>query len=654
MDTPLLQPLHRLYQQYFQCRTRPPQAATSIVITNWQRPEALRRCLQSVAAVPLPIVVSSAAITPAVCAELSAFLQQRPDTVLTVQTVDHGCNEMWLRGVYAAQTPYVLLLHDDDQLAPQFSQAYTAHIAPVLGTVHHAFWDGEVAVDGQPIGERHASLAAGQTGLQPGAAVVADRLQRGLALSPVVQIFQRRLALRVLQEAVEHLRDPVFYTRPTMLVGNDMLLSLRHAEAWPQCYYLAESLTYYGRWDGSETERLLNAAQRPLQKAYAATKQYFKQYPRVVLPRKPRTVCGVQLPELSADSCLQYGVTQVFQQYCDSDLVVCPTAATGSALRVAAEQVALPEDHVAIDTRGFIVPVPRLVFQHKMKGPDMLRLFCQYYKDKSPARQAELDLCLELNATNPAITECVVLVEADAQLPAVAAQASHVIPLTAAALPGEPHPSGRPTFSQMVLLAKQYCDRSDPAVAQRTVSILANSDIYFDESLYACLGMADDVFYALGRYDLLDGKRQLWDVPVGQDSWIFRGTPAAIAADFPFGYPGCDNRFAYQALSAGYTVQNPARSIIATHVHTSQVRNYPANTVQDLRCKDRVPPPYLHVCPAYLGQPPAYEIITTLADIEAKVATKTASKPPQQRRPVVRPISRPSGRVPGSANPRRR
>ena len=40
------------------------------------------------------------------------------------------------------------------------------------------------------------------------------------------------------------------------------------------------------------------------------------------------------------------------------------------------------------------------------------------------------------------------------------------------------------------------------------------------------------------------------------------------------GKPGCDNRFAYELRAAGLRVLNPASSIIALHLHASDIRNY--------------------------------------------------------------------------------
>lgn len=112
-----------------------------------------------------------------------------------------------------------------------------------------------------------------------------------------------------------------------------------------------------------------------------------------------------------------------------------------------------------------------------------------------------------------------------------------------------------------------------------TVSVVANSDIYFDDSLLLVetQEMVDTCF-ALSRWDVgTDGNSAHWVSIDSQDAWIFRGWIKQGALDnayFGPGIAGCDNRLAAVLHEAGYDVRNPSRTIKAHHLHNSGVRNY--------------------------------------------------------------------------------
>lgn len=127
----------------------------------------------------------------------------------------------------------------------------------------------------------------------------------------------------------------------------------------------------------------------------------------------------------------------------------------------------------------------------------------------------------------------------------------------------------RQTFGDMLALMRQ------PEHAD-SVNILANSDIYFDDTLSLIdeATLPDNACFALSRVDCtLAGDRcPFWDAR-SQDAWIFRGSPRAVECDaFYFGRPGCENRFAHELQRSGYVVSNPCKSIFANHLHESGMR----------------------------------------------------------------------------------
>ena len=136
-----------------------------------------------------------------------------------------------------------------------------------------------------------------------------------------------------------------------------------------------------------------------------------------------------------------------------------------------------------------------------------------------------------------------------------------------------------------------------------SLCILANSDIYFNETLTKInYESMHGKFYALLRYDEeLNGKRTIFkrhDIPRddSQDAWIFN-SPLQINLshiDFHFGTLGCDSIFANAVHANTFLkVSNPAYDIITTHVHQTQFRSY--------NCDNRIHGKYALIKPTHLN-----------------------------------------------------
>ncbi len=189
-------------------------------------------------------------------------------------------------------------------------------------------------------------------------------------------------------------------------------------------------------------------------------------------------------------------------------------------------------------------------------------LLINYYLDKDPSRQAELDRCLQLNASHPLIESIIVFHEKDVLVPFY-----EKIVLVEF--------EGRPTYSDFLRIGNMY----------EGVKILANSDIYFNHTLrYADLIKPRQIF-ALCKWK--HGKQLKFCNNRGsQDVWIWRGE-VYVEATFGLGILGCDNKIAWLFHTAGYSVISPSISIQCVHMHKSKERNY-FNT-------EPLPPPYVRL-----------------------------------------------------------
>lgn len=185
----------------------------------------------------------------------------------------------------------------------------------------------------------------------------------------------------------------------------------------------------------------------------------------------------------------------------------------------------------------------------------MIRLFVETYTDKDPLRNAELRACLAENLANPHIGSV------------------HEIAF-----------GRRATMGEALDFMRQHMGADD-------VGILANSDIAFDETLILLQGRRfPDTVLCVSRWE--DGEPYAHSD--SQDVWIFDGVPrSGVKAEFFFGIPGCDNRFAHELREVGYSLLNPCLNLRCHHRHTSGVRNYDDAT-------PRLTGPIAHVHPCSL------------------------------------------------------
>jgi len=206
------------------------------------------------------------------------------------------------------------------------------------------------------------------------------------------------------------------------------------------------------------------------------------------------------------------------------------------------------------------------------------RLFTTYYQQRKASRRDELDLCLKLNQA--AFDDTTVLAENCDRLPGIWGRwftCDH-----------------RQMYADLLALAAD----SKPD----DIGVISNTDILFTSLALTTIEfhIQPDEVYALTRWDITPRGHKLFEAAHSQDAWVFRGPPKEnIGGNYPFGHPGCDNRFAHELDAAGYKVLNPSRDIHTYHLHLSGHR--PGNTPEN-----RVPGPYLFVSPHKIGGEPTY------------------------------------------------
>jgi hypothetical protein len=206
----------------------------------------------------------------------------------------------------------------------------------------------------------------------------------------------------------------------------------------------------------------------------------------------------------------------------------------------------------------------------------MIRLFTTLFPEKNPARRAEYDECLRRNLACAEIDEVCLLTEGKGL-----------------AIPDSPKIRAqeigkRPYYADYFAWIEGLAKPSD-------VSVIANSDIFFDSQLrlFKIWDFPERTALALARWDLApDGSASLFDRNDSQDSWICRGPLRGVHGDYPIGVPRCDNRILFEFQEAGYQVANPSFSIRSYHLHEGLRTEYSGTTLPHF-----VPPPYRYLWP---------------------------------------------------------
>ncbi len=198
------------------------------------------------------------------------------------------------------------------------------------------------------------------------------------------------------------------------------------------------------------------------------------------------------------------------------------------------------------------------------------------YNETDQERALEYIACLEKNIAHPLIDEIHIIYDfaTDDRINSLLLYVQQR-PVTLH------YVKGRPTFYYCVELAKR--------IAKNPYIIIANGDIYFNETL-SSLDDYDmtDKFIGLTRWNVqADGTLEIfkqyhpdgsyWDYSSAssQDAWIFQiPLPTFFDNTIRLGTMSCDSRIAYHAEQAGLTLVNPCLSVQACHLHLCKIRHY--------------------------------------------------------------------------------
>ena len=187
----------------------------------------------------------------------------------------------------------------------------------------------------------------------------------------------------------------------------------------------------------------------------------------------------------------------------------------------------------------------------------MFELITTYYKATEPERESENMQCLVNNLNHPLIDKVHLFLQSSDR-PNLSKHDKLNFVLH----------SKRPTFSELFAYGNSLCIHK--------IKVVANSDIYFDETLKLVSDALDRwQILALTRWDLKsDNNIEFYNNFKSQDVWIFKKMIEPNIGNYHIGRHGCDNRLVYEFKSRNYKISNPSLSIKSIHVHQSALRTY--------------------------------------------------------------------------------
>lgn len=226
----------------------------------------------------------------------------------------------------------------------------------------------------------------------------------------------------------------------------------------------------------------------------------------------------------------------------------------------------------------------------------MFHLITTYYKSSEPEREAENLACLKENIGNPLIQRIHLFLQGGdyPEIIDIDKKVNYI------------NFNKRPFFSDLFDFAN--------ILENDKIRVVSNSDIYFNESLEkASEALKKWDVLALTRWDRQEnGNLEFYNNYKSQDAWIFRKKLEKGLGEYHIGRHGCDNKLIYELKKKGYKLNNPSLSIIATHLHISNLRSYFLDPSYE-----RVDGPYDYLLPTYLNNR------ETLSKVNEKYYIKT-------------------------------
>lgn len=196
-----------------------------------------------------------------------------------------------------------------------------------------------------------------------------------------------------------------------------------------------------------------------------------------------------------------------------------------------------------------------------------ISLFVPFYTPSEISRFEELQYCVQQNTANKNITKIFLIIDDGTEYSPVN---DHLEIISV---------KSRPTYQDWLNLTEKHVSKG--------ISVLANADIFFDESIIEFRKIFENdslAFIALSRFEKISNELTAHPNPQwSQDVWAINSKLRVSdslkhSLKIPLGTPRCDNKVAYLFSIHGHHVYNPINYVRSIHVHETNIRTYEKNT----------------------------------------------------------------------------
>lgn len=175
----------------------------------------------------------------------------------------------------------------------------------------------------------------------------------------------------------------------------------------------------------------------------------------------------------------------------------------------------------------------------------------EFFNSKFEKRAAEIEQAIQNNIKCKHIDKIVLLHENGVEPP----KHDKIIPIEI---------EGRATFAD-------YFNYVNGNFEEGSIYMVANNDIYFDDTAAELKDIDEDIFCCISRWNNYYGEFEIQGHSnLSQDVWVFRKPIPQEMIDvshFSQGIMSCDNHIAYIAIVHDFKVVNPCQLVKCYHLH---------------------------------------------------------------------------------------
>ena len=213
----------------------------TILITNWKRVDFLENLLKKIinSSDLITLVISCSIYSKKLEKILLEYEKYFDDYTFIISETDHGCNMCWLNGLKNVFTKYVHIVHDDDLIVPNYNDILLNKFLPYKDKNIDLVFSNGLAINYETnsvVWKGNYDEIIFQLNMKEGIynekyidifLKTYSNVDFVWPISPVTQIYRTDIAYQTLIECNNNFIDREYFSKPTMMLGNEIMMTLR-------------------------------------------------------------------------------------------------------------------------------------------------------------------------------------------------------------------------------------------------------------------------------------------------------------------------------------------------------------------------------------------------------------------------------------------